>query len=213
MSEDLEAMSDSLFNNQVPLAWQPNIGFLSLKPLASWIIDLLDRIDFLQKWVDNGPPATFWISGFFFPQAFFTGQMQNYARKHTIAIDQLSFENKVYDEIQPNEVTEKPEDGCFCYGMYMEGARWNSTSHYLDDSKPKQLYSDFPLIWFLPKKDRKVPETGIYKCPVYKALSRTGTLSTTGHSTNFCLWVELPSREAEDKWIRAGVAMFLALRY
>jgi len=95
----------------------------------------------------------------------------------------------------------------------MEGARWNSTSHYLDDSKPKQLYSDFPLIWFLPKKDRKVPDTGIYKCPVYKALSRAGTLSTTGHSTNFCLWVELPSREAEDKWIRAGVAMFLALRY
>jgi len=75
MSEDLEAMSEALFNNQVPLAWQPNIGFLSLKPLASWIIDLLDRIHFLQKWVDNGPPATFWISGFFFPQAFFTGQM------------------------------------------------------------------------------------------------------------------------------------------
>ena len=44
MSEDLEAMSESLFNNQVPLAWQPNIGFLSLKPLASWINDLLDRI-------------------------------------------------------------------------------------------------------------------------------------------------------------------------
>lgn len=36
MSEDLEAMSESLFNNQVPLAWQPNVGFLSLKPLASW---------------------------------------------------------------------------------------------------------------------------------------------------------------------------------
>jgi len=44
MSEDLEAMSESLFNNQVPVAWQPNVGFLSLKPLASWIIDMLDRI-------------------------------------------------------------------------------------------------------------------------------------------------------------------------
>jgi len=119
----------------------------------------------------------------------------------------------VYDEIQPSEVTEKPEDGCFCFGMYMEGARWNATSHYLDESKPKQLYSEFPLIWFLPKKDRKVPDTGIYKCPVYKVLSRAGTLSTTGHSTNFCLFIELPSREEEDKWIRAGVACFLSLRY
>jgi len=47
MSEDLENMSESLFNNQVPVAWQPNVGFLSLKPLASWIIDMLDRILFL----------------------------------------------------------------------------------------------------------------------------------------------------------------------
>ena len=213
MSDDLEKMSNSLFDNQVPIAWSPPVGFLSLKPLASWIIDLTERITFLQKWVDGGSPATFWISGFFFPQAFFTGTLQNYARKHVIAIDQLSYEFKVYDEQTPQSITEKPEDGCLCHGMYIEGARWNSQTHLLDDSNPKQLYSEFPMVWFLPKKDRKKPESGIYNCPVYKVLSRTGTLSTTGHSTNFCLYVELPTREDQDKWIRAGVACFLALRY
>jgi len=75
MSDDLEKMSNSLFDNQVPIAWSPPVGFLSLKPLASWIIDLTERINFLQKWVDGGSPATFWISGFFFPQAFFTGTL------------------------------------------------------------------------------------------------------------------------------------------
>jgi dynein heavy chain len=95
----------------------------------------------------------------------------------------------------------------------MEGARWDDQSHSMADSNPKQLYTEVPLVWFLPKRNRKKPETGIYMCPVYKVLSRAGTLSTTGHSTNFCLWMELPSNEEERKWIVAGVAAFLALRY
>jgi dynein heavy chain, axonemal len=97
--------------------------------------------------------------------------------------------------------------------MYLEGARFNTTTHMLDDSKPKQLYMELPMCWLLPKKNRKKPDTGIYNCPVYKVLSRSGTLSTTGHSTNYVMMMELPSRESEEKWITAGVAGFLALRY
>jgi len=48
---------------------------------------------------------------------------------------------------------------------------------------------------------------------MYKVLSRAGTLSTTGHSTNFCLWLEYPTRDDPTKWVRAGVAIFLALLY
>lgn len=45
----------------------------------------------------------FLILGFFFPQAFLTGTLQNYARKHVIAIDKLSFEFKYLDE-EPSDV-------------------------------------------------------------------------------------------------------------
>lgn len=192
MSEDLEKVANAMFDNQVPGIWATK-GFLSLKPLASWIIDLNDRVSFIAKWIEGGTPKVFWISGFFFPQAFFTGTLQNYARKHVIAINELGFESKVYDDINYTEVTEKPEDGCYIYGMYLEGARWNSTTHMLDESKPKKLYTELPMAWFYPKRNRQQPESGFYDCPVYKVLSRAGTLSTTGHSTNYVLMMELAS--------------------
>jgi len=212
MSEELDQLATSLFNNQVPAAFS-KVGPLSLKPLSSWITDLTERMAFITKWIKDGMPPAYWLSGFFFPQAFFTGAMQNYARKHVVAIDELSFDYKVYDEIEPADVSEKPEDGVFCFGLFFEGARWNKTIHMVDVSKPKQLYVELPLLWYVPKRNREPPVTGIYRCPVYKVLSRTGTLSTTGHSTNFVHFVELPSKESEDKWTRGGVAAFLALRY
>ena len=70
-----------------------------------------------------------------------------------------------------------------------------------------------PIVWFVPKRNRKKPDSGLYECPVYTVLSRTGTLATTGLSTNYCLMLELPSNKDQDTWTRAGVACFLSLRY
>jgi len=66
MSEDLEKMADSVFDNLVPPTWAKK-GFLSLKPLSSWIIDCNDRINFLLNWIKDGTPNVYWLSGFFFP--------------------------------------------------------------------------------------------------------------------------------------------------
>ena len=89
--------------------------------------------------------------------------------------------------------------GAYCYGLILEGARWSNTNKVLVPSLPKELYDDFPMILFLPVFDRK-PPTDIYRCPLYKVLSRRGTLSTTGHSTDFVLWLEVPSDQSEDHW-------------
>lgn len=212
MNEDLDAMSNSLFDNMVPKMWADK-GFLSLKPLGSWVGDLVDRVKFLTQWIEGGTPNVFWISGFFFPQAFLTGTLQNYARKRLIEIDRLAFEFKYLDHISYKDVTKKPEDGCYIYGMYLEGCKWDNERHLLTDSHPKQLFVDLPLMQLVPVLDRKKPTEGFYLCPAYKVLSRTGTLSTTGHSTNFVMYLEIPSDRLQKEWIIAGVAVFLALRY
>lgn len=145
MSEELESIANAIYDNQVPEIWAAK-GHKSLKPLGQWIDDLQARIQFLQTWIDQGTPKTFWISGFFFPQAFVTGTLQNYARTYGIPIDLLNFEYIVKDNIQPEEVTEKPKDGCYIYGIYLEGAKWDYKKHIINEPKAKELYSSLPMV-------------------------------------------------------------------
>jgi len=221
MSSELDSMGTAMVAQKVPEIWEAR-AYPSLKPLNSWVAELLERLEFIQAWVDDGIPACFWISGFYFPQAFLTGTRQNYARKHKLPIDTLDFNFNVL-ETSYEELKAKPEDGCYIRGLFLEGARWNRETKVLDDSIPKQLFTELPPMHLLPIPDRKVPDKDVYRCPVYKVLSRRGTLSTTGHSTNFVLWIELPSDRGHtinnlgladsDGWIKAGVAAFCSLRF
>jgi hypothetical protein len=96
MSASLEAMLGSFLINQVPQLWA-DVAYPSLKPLASWIEDLINRVAFLRSWITNGQPASFLLPGFFFPQGFLTGVLQMHSRLTQIPIDTLEFCAHVVD--------------------------------------------------------------------------------------------------------------------
>lgn len=224
MSNELEAMSSAIHLNKVPDNWAAK-AYPSLKPLSSWVKELWERVAFITKWIDKGIPIVFWITGFYFPQAFFTGSLQNFARKYGLPIDSIQF-NFVMMDVPHDKIDSldtPPKDGVFITGLYLEGARWNPEIKSLDDSRPKQLYTQLPVIHLDPEQNRKDPEGGIYRCPVYKELSRRGILSTTGHSTNFVMFIEIPSNREDfinnagdvdqSSWVLAGVAAFCSLKF
>jgi hypothetical protein len=80
------------------LAVLSQAAYPSLKPLASWVPDLVRRCEFIRLWYETNKPPVFWISGFFFPQAFITGVMQNHARKYQLPIDTITYGFGMQDE-------------------------------------------------------------------------------------------------------------------
>ncbi|KAJ3057927.1 Dynein heavy chain 6, axonemal, partial [Podochytrium sp. JEL0797] len=170
MSAELDLVYTSLLNNEVPKAWAA-AAYPSLKPLAAWVKDLHLRIYELQAWIDVGQPPCFWLPGFFFPQGFLTGVLQNMARKYNVPIDSLLFAYKVSeyddgDERIRNDVSAlaakmKPgtslmksetsgntseqlypdEDGVLIRGLFIEGARWDRERMMLQDSHPMEMFS------------------------------------------------------------------------
>ena len=76
MSMDLEKMFGNFLDGKVPVTWTGGaLGYPCLKPLGSWMKDLIKRIEFMSGWLYNGPPNTYWIPSFFFPQGFITATM------------------------------------------------------------------------------------------------------------------------------------------
>uniref|UniRef100_T1J5R6 Uncharacterized protein n=1 Tax=Strigamia maritima TaxID=126957 RepID=T1J5R6_STRMM len=205
LTTQLEEVSVALFNNTVPLSWK-KISYPSLKPLASWVLDLRARMNMFFAWCDKGIPSVFWFSGLWFPQAFLTGTTQNYARKMKIPIDILSWNYQII--LEPKDKLSRPADGCYIYGMFIEGARWDKAEFSLVESNPKELFTEMPVFLLMPAANRGPPGgPGMFVSPIYKTLLRAGTLTTSGHSTNYIIPVEVPSKNPQSHWIKRGVAM------
>jgi len=209
MSSELEEVFASLSAGKVPPAWLKT--YPSVKPLASWAIDLVARIQQLTEWTAQGHPVLLWLGGLTFPTGYLTGLLQSTARKNNQAIDAYSWAFDVLPQPE-NEIMNSPKEGAYMCGMFLEGAGWSYDNMCLEDPEPMKLVVSMPVIHFKPVERSKRSQKGVYQCPLYLYPIRTGTRERP----SFMIVVELKTGPKEPQsrpeyWTKRGTALMLAL--
>eukprot|EP00928_Gymnodinium_smaydae_P068043 TRINITY_DN5109_c0_g2_i1.p1 TRINITY_DN5109_c0_g2~~TRINITY_DN5109_c0_g2_i1.p1 ORF type:complete len:2204 (+),score=637.65 TRINITY_DN5109_c0_g2_i1:114-6725(+) len=215
MSAQLEEMYNAFLVQKLPPLWGEPVSYPCLKPLNSWFKDFEERIGFMRRWLEQGPPTSFWVPCFYFPQGFMTCAKQVHARKTKIPIDGLSFfsdPTACADALKAPD----PENGVNIHGLFIQGAGWDFEKVRIEESQKSVLFVELPVILLRvvmhEEFAKRSSELGRYRTPLYKTSLRKGTLSTTGHSTNFVVWMQIPSAvEDEGHWVRRGVALLCML--
>merc|ERR1719217_1076087 len=174
MSDAMETLMNALFDGKVPETWE-KVAFVSMRPLAGWLDNLMQRIKQFQEWtIDLMLPKAVWISGFFNPQSFLTAILQTQARKNEWALDQVIVSTEVTKK-GPEEVEAASKDGSFIWGMYMEGARWDGAMGAVSNSAPKEMFCEMPVMLAKAIPVDKAEFKDTFMCPVYKVQVRAHT--------------------------------------
>ncbi|XP_014471080.1 PREDICTED: dynein beta chain, ciliary-like [Dinoponera quadriceps] len=201
ISADMEDLQNHLFFESVPPSWT-RYAYPSTLGLSSWLADLLSRITELSNWTaDFNLPSSIWLGGFFNPQSFLTAIMQQTARKNEWPLDKMCLHCDVTRK-QKEEITAAPREGAYVNGLYVEGARWDATTGFIADSRPKELLSLMPVVFVKAITQDKQETKNVYECPLYRTRTRGPTY----------IWTfNLKTRDKPTKWTLAGVAILLQI--
>ena len=199
ISEAMETLMGALFSDGVPETWTA-CAWPSLRPLASWLSDMLARHNQLALWTaDMATPKVTWLPGLFNPQAFLTAVMQVTARKSELPLDKLAVVSDVTKK-GVDEIEAATREGAYIHGLYLDGARWDAGGGILDDALLKVLYPLLPVVLIKAATQDKMDARDIYPCPVYKTQQRGPT---------FVFAAGLRTKAPPAKWTMAGVALLL----
>jgi len=205
ISKEQEDVMTAVFAGQVPKSWL--FAYPSLKPLSSWIGDLVNRIEQLNVWGFQGVPKVIWLGGLTYPTSLLTALLQQSARKLMVSVDTLNFDF-VIQAADESGITAMPKEGAYMKDMVLEGAKWDYNGGCLADADVMSLFNPFPVIHFKPVVRKKAASDGIYMCPLYLYPIRTGSRERP----SFMIWVELKSGTfTPEQWTKRGTALLLSV--
>uniref|UniRef100_T1J281 AAA+ ATPase domain-containing protein n=1 Tax=Strigamia maritima TaxID=126957 RepID=T1J281_STRMM len=204
MSEELRDGVECIYDARVPTNWK-KVSWES-STLGFWFTELVERNNQFNRWLKEGRPDVFWMTGFFNPQGFLTAMRQEITRAHKgWALDSVVLQNTV-TRFSKEEIRCPPEEGIYLHGLFVEGAGWDRKKGNLVESRPKVLFELMPIVHMYAATFVKDKDAGklMYECPIYKK-SQRGT-------ANYITSIDLKTDVSPYHWIFRGVALLCDIK-
>ena len=199
MTDQMESMVSALANDSVPQQWR-RYAWPSLRPLGSWMEDLLRRVKQLDDWTSEMQmPSVVWLGGLFNPGSFITAVKQSTARRNEWPLDRVATTTEVTSS-QMEEIEGPAPEGVYVTGLTLEGARIDERTKRLEDPYPKEMAFEMPVVQVKAVKEESAPKKNVYQCPVYRTERRFREEVFTA---------QLKTNTDQNKWVLQGVAIIL----
>uniref|UniRef100_A0A8D3BG74 AAA+ ATPase domain-containing protein n=1 Tax=Scophthalmus maximus TaxID=52904 RepID=A0A8D3BG74_SCOMX len=203
MSSELDEVALALFNGNIPAIWK-KLAPDTLKSLGNWMIHFKRRYEQYDQWVDEGDPKVMWLSGLHIPESYLTALVQATCRKNVWALDLSTLYTEVTQYRSEEEVGDRPGQGFFVSGLYLEGADWDMENCCLVRSKPKVLVVELPILRVIPIEARRLRLQNTLRTPVY-----TTSLRRNAMGVGLVFEADLFTTMDISHWVLQGVCLSL----
>ncbi|XP_028981786.1 dynein heavy chain 10, axonemal [Diachasma alloeum] len=203
MDSILESVGNALYNGTLPFEWA-KLAPPTMKNLGGWMEHFDRRIVQYTNWAGCNEPVVIWLSGLHIPQTYLAALVQMACRRNNWPLDKSLTYTEVSKFSTTDEVEERPDQGCYVEGLYLEGARWDKKDHCLRRSHPKVLIEELPILTIVPIESHRLTLQNTVKTPVYVTSRRRNAM---GEGLMF--EADLRTTEHISLWVLQGVCLIL----
>ncbi|KAK0163654.1 hypothetical protein PV327_007315 [Microctonus hyperodae] len=199
----LENIYDSIYDGTLPKEWA-TLTSPTRKNLAGWMGHFTKRVLQYNEWANCNEPTVIWLSGLDNPQTYLAALVQMACRKNNWPLDKSVTYTAVTKFAKADEVEEKPDQGCYVQGLYLEGARWDMDEQCLKTSYPKVLIEKLPILTVTPIESHRLKLQNTIKTPVYTTSNRRNAMGE-----GLVFEADLNTNNHVSLWILQGICLIL----
>ncbi|CBH10362.1 dynein heavy chain, putative [Trypanosoma brucei gambiense DAL972] len=203
MSSELDELATSLHNGHLPSSWR-RYAPATRKKLVRWLAHFQKRCKQYVDWATHGEPKCMWLTGLMVPESYISALVQVTCRRYKWPLDRSSVVMSVTRYLSPNDVKERPKDGAYVCGLFIEGARWDTERHCLAPQVKKVLTAEMPVMQIIPMEVSKIKAVSVLKTPVYVTSERRNAAGV-----GLVLEADLKTDTHASLWTLESVALIL----